>query len=315
MKWRRVAVITLFFVLLLSLSGCQLLPPLVAKTHTPGAVVKDSPTPTVKIPTGYAQSTSEGKEASSQDESTATPEGEESTSTPEAEESTAEPKSTPIASTDGSLSSYRIHAETHTDNSDGALEEAWDVEVVTDPFAYYTKVSGELAMEGILIGATYWMRMDEGEWRKIEFTEEELKDWDPTQLKTSMELDEKTPKDTSITWLMGQPEINLAKGSLTEAGSETIDGVVCKHYTVDSMYIFKVTYTEPINASAEITEMQQGDIWVADQAGMPAFLMRSRLLETSTTVVEEGESSTTVLWKMQDVTDVNSPDIVVVAPE
>ncbi|MHB1357576.1 MAG: hypothetical protein ACYCZF_16525 [Anaerolineae bacterium] len=305
MKWRRVAGIVLFFVLMLSLSGC-VLPPLVAKTHTPASVVKDSPTPTVRIPTGYAQSTSEGKEASSKDEPT---------STPEAKESTAKPKSTVVPSTGGALKSYRIHAETRKDSIDGELDSQWDVDFIADPLAMHQWMEGGISIEAILIGTTYWTRMNEGEWRKIEFTEKELKDWDPSQMQDlPMEITDETPLDDSIEYLMGQPHINLAKGSLVEAGTETVNDIPCKRYLVDSTYSYKTTFTE-IDATAKVTELQQGEIWVADQAGWPAFLVRARLLQTTTTEIEEGQSSTDITWNEQDVTSVNSTDIEIVAPE
>ncbi len=114
---------------------------------------------------------------------------------------------------------------------------------------------------------------------------------------------------------MGQPDFEIAEGGLTAAGTESVNGVPCRKYLVDSVYVTTVTFTTPIKQTAKNTVQLQGEIWLADRAAWPAFAVRARLLETLTTEIAGGPSDTNVRYIEQDVTDVNSPDIVITAPE
>ena len=46
---------------------------------------------------------------------------------------------------------------------------------------------------------------------------------------------------------MGQSELKIAEGSLTSTGQETVNGVACKRYAVDSTYIYSVKYQVPLD--------------------------------------------------------------------
>ena len=68
-------------------------------------------------------------------------------------------------------------------------------------------------------------------------------------------------------------------------------------------------------SSATLTEGTKGVIWVADEGGLSPFVVRAQVLQTTTTQVEAGGSSTETLHIEENVTDVNSSDIVIEPPQ
>jgi hypothetical protein len=153
-----------------------------------------------------------------------------------------------------------------------------------------------------------------GPWTRSELSADE--DWqttiNPEDLPVEIQSDAQL--DTSIEPLMSQMTFNFVEGSLTLVGEEIINGVPCKHYTVDSTYTYTTTFTEQITASATITEHYVGDIWVADKAGWQAFIVQARLAKTTKTVATGAIGQEDEYIEM-DVTDINSPDIVINPPE
>ncbi|GEM_PF-2595271 len=215
---------------------------------------------------------------------------------------------------DGAINAYRIHMVGHLGDAYGPVTQEWTLEMIVDPLAVHQTFGGEMSMEVYMIGTTMWVSIMGGPWTRTEMSAEE--DWqttiNPEDLPVEIESDAQL--DTSIEPLMSQMTFNFVEGSLTLVGEETVNGVPCKHYTVDSTYPYTTTFTGQINASAKVTEHYVGDIWVADKAGWQAFIVKAILTKTTTTegsgfVGQEDE------YIEMDVNDINSPDIVINPPE
>ena len=63
--------------------------------------------------------------------------------------------------------------------------------------------------------------------QKVELSEGETADWASmlSQAESLVDVEEQTPVENDIQWLMGQSEVKIAEGSLTPAGEETVNGV------------------------------------------------------------------------------------------
>ena len=109
----------------------------------------------------------------------------------------------------------------------------------------------ETRLEIIIIGDTGWTRIDGGVWTKVE--------------------DANKIEDISEPPLPGLPNLEI----MTLQGTETVNGIKCKHYT---------------RSGGSIEE----DIWVADQAGLPPILIRKREKQQAPPIED-----------LVDVTDVN----------
>jgi hypothetical protein len=215
---------------------------------------------------------------------------------------------------DGAINAYRIHMVGHLGDAYGPITQEWTMETTIDPLAVHQTFSGEMSMEVYMIGTTMWVSIMGGPWTRSELSADE--DWqttiNPDDLPVQVESDAQL--DTSIEPLMGQMTFNFVEGSLTLVGEETVNGVPCKHYGVDSTYPYTTTFTGMTSGSAKITEQSVGDIWVADKAGWQAFIVKAILTKTTRTegsgfIGEEAE------YIEMDVTDINSPDIVINPPE
>jgi hypothetical protein len=244
--------------------------------------------------------------------------GQPTTSQSLGEQTTAQAgSSTTAVPSAGDLSSYRIHTVWRDGSDQGAIKDEWTTEFVADPLAVHHKAGGDMAMEIIFVGKTLWTKILDQPWRQMDLPEGQTADWASllSQAQSQVDVEEQTPLDSSVQWLMGQPAIKIAEGSLTPAGEESVNGVACKRYNVDSTYGYTVKYEAPLSGSATITEGAQGDIWVADQGGWAPFVVRAQLLQTTTTKVDGGGSSAETVYVDQNVSDVNASDIVVEPPK
>ncbi len=212
----------------------------------------------------------------------------------------------------GDLTSYRIHTTWRDGSREGPVKTEWDTAYIADPLAVHHKAEGDVDMEMVLVGETLWTRFMDLPWQKVDLPEGETPDWASmlSEAESLVDVEEQTPVEDGIQWLMGQPEVKIVEGSLTSAGKETVNGVACRRYTVDSIYTYNVEYQVPLTAKATITESTQGEIWVADQGGWSPFVVRAQLLQTTTTQVEGGPSGTETVYIEEDVTDINSSGIV-----
>jgi hypothetical protein len=270
------------------------------------------------VPTETSESTeSSAVEATEPPEAEPTKAGEEATPSPPPEEPTAQAGSSSAAAPGATMKSYRIHTTWQEGSAEGTLKSQWDTEYVAEPLAYHHKAEGDAQMEVIAIGQTLWTRFADMPWRETQLAEEDLAGLaeSMSQAQSPVKVEEQTPLEDDIQWLMGQPSLKIAEGSLTPAGQETVNGVACTRYAVDSTYSYNVEYQAPLKGNATVTDLIQGDIWVADQGGWPPFVVRSQVLQTSTTQVEGGASSTDIEYIEGNVTDINSSDIVIEPPQ
>jgi len=241
-----------------------------------------------------------------------------STSQSPGEQTTAQAGSTTTAETSaGNLSSYRIHTAWRDGSDQGPIKDEWTTEYVADPLAVHHKAGGDMEMEMIFVGTTLWTRFMDQPWNQADLPEGQTTDWASmiSLGKSPVNVEKQTPTENDIQWLMGQPEIRIAEGSLTAAGQETVNGVDCKRYTVDSTFAYSVTLQQPARASATITEVTQGELWVAGQGGWPHFVVRAQLMQATTTEIAGGASSTETVYIEEDVTDIDSSDIVIEPPQ
>ena len=238
------------------------------------------------------------------------------TSVPSAQTTTQSGSSSTVGS-GATLDSYRIHTVWRDGSDQGPIKDEWTTEYLADPPAVHHKAAGDMDMEMIFVGKTLWTRFMDQPWRQVELAEEEAADWASmlSQAESPVDVEEQTPLEDDIQWLMGQSELKIAEGSLTSTGQETVNGVECKRYAVDSTYIYSVKYQAPLDVSATVTEGTQGVIWVADEGGLSPFVVRAQVLQTTTTQVEAGGSSTETLHIEENVTDINSSDIVIEPPQ
>ncbi len=263
------------------------------------------------------QSSAVGSTEPSGSGSSAVTGGQTTTSQSSGEQTTVPAGSTTTAATSGGdLTSYRIHTTWRDGSREGSIKDEWTTEFVADPLAVHHKAAGDMDMEMIFVGKTMWTRFMDLPWQKAELPEGETADWASmlSEAESLVDVEEQTPVEDGIQWLMGQPEVKIVEGSLTLAGEETVNGVTCKRYTVDSTYTYNVEY-QALSAKATITEGTQGEIWVADQEGWSPFVVRAQLLQTTTTQLEGGPSVAETVYIEEDVTDINSSDIVVEPPQ
>lgn len=288
--------------------------PTAGEQATPQLPAEPAIAPDVSSPTHEATEAA-AAEATEPAEIEAPAGGVEATAEPTVEQPTGQVS--PTAAASATLDSYRIHTTRRGGGRDGAVKSEWDTEYVAQPFAVHQKGEGEVDMEVVFIGSTLWTRVMDQPWRKVELTEEEAAGWSSllSPGESPVSVEEQAPLEDSIQWLQGQPQLKIAQDSLTLVGPETVNDIPCRHYTVDSTYPYTVKYQAPLSGSAKVTVVLQGDLWVADQDGWPPFVVRAELLETTTTQVSGGPSSTASEYVEQNVTDVNSPDIVVEPPE
>ncbi len=229
--------------------------------------------------------------------------------------STAGPSTTGAAA--GDVSSYRIHTVWRDGSDQGPIKDEWNTEFVADPLAVHHTATGDMRMEIIFSGKSLWTKIMDQPWRQTDVAEGDTAGWASllSQEQSPVNVEEQTPLAKDIQWLMGQPSVKIAEGGLTPAGQDTVNGVTCKRYNVDSTYAYTVKYQAPLTGSATITEGTKGDIWVADQGGWSPFVVRAQLLQTTTTQVAGGGSSAETVYLEQNVADLNASDIVIEPPQ
>jgi hypothetical protein len=148
-------------------------------------------------------------------------------------------------------------------------------------------------METIIIGKTTWIK-NQNSWARI----------DSQQLPS---------QKNSIDWQ-----------SLKFVGDEIVNGIPCKHYTVDE----DIMKMSGLGDGQDITSHVQGDIWVANRSDLPPVILRMKIqtqlsgfffsLETPTTTATPDplmeamtqEPQDTVSYEEYEVTDVNTTIII-----
>jgi hypothetical protein len=95
-------------------------------------------------------------------------------------------------------------------------------------------------------------------------------------------------------------------------GRETVNGVRCKRYTVDTEVAVPFPVPEDVDEGAmgmlptEILVHQVGDIWLADDPDLPPVMIRSQTEGAMTTQTPAGER-TMIIAQVNDLLDINQP--------
>ncbi|GEM_PF-1188045 len=226
-----------------------------------------------------------------------------------------------VANPEDALDSYRTRIEMELverpEGMEGAKEpgvgdvfammfDDWvmEIEWVREPEARHT-VSTHSGMipdtESIEIGDTMWLKMGD-DWMQI-------------------------PSGPSGAEATAQQELQLdfedllrgLESGMTPLGTETVDDIRCQKYTIDTDYAmpFPLPDDAPEEALQSMpTEMAfhvQGELWVADQRGLPPVVIRS---QTTQELSFEIASQTTTLVYREDrrLYDINTP-ITIEPPE
>ena len=232
--------------------------------------------------------------------------------TPTAVEPTA---TEPVIINDTGLNSYTVHFIKYEKVKGGKIDSEKTNTVILEPFAaHYSMMQKGQNIEMIMIGQQLWIKMMDQPW-----TESQVMDGsNPSTKYDSAPMQDArsevgVPLEDSLVWLTGQPRLNIAKGSLTRSGEESINGVACIKYTIDSTVPVSVTMTTPFTTTAVTTYHDQGTIWVANQDGMPAFIVRAELSEKAS-MFFEGNLTQQTFFIEQYVIDINSTDIKIEPP-
>jgi hypothetical protein len=158
-------------------------------------------------------------------------------------------------------------------------------------------------IEEITIGSTRWTRMGDNPWMEQTLSPEEQAAWeekmafaqhwgDPDLLEEDLEAS--LPDDVELVPAQIFPV--PIKAAMVFDGEETVNGVLCKRYTVDT----DLDYTR--ETGSHTTGHAKGSMWVAAQAGTPPVVVRAVMEEDL--VVDSDPSHHS--WEY-DLTDVNQP--------
>ena len=190
------------------------------------------------------------------------------------------------------LDSYRMRLTMRSPTADGSgwgPDETMEMEWVRESQASRVVMhdpSGSTAMEVITIGDTTWINMG-GDWMQTE---------------SSPGAQGAAPSADMESLLQG------LQGDMTLVGEETVNGVHCKHYTVDTE--FSIELPSPSGGVQTVTGHVKGDIWQADQSGLPSIVIRS---QTETEMTLFGDTPM-IVSEERDVYDINSSAVTIQAP-
>ncbi len=229
-------------------------------------------------------------------EVTPTPPSEEPTSTPESAGEAGETTEWPP------LQSYRIRTVMRLPEEDveSPVEQVSIFEWDTATSASRMVVA---CIEEITIGDKRWRKIKDNPWTEETLTPEEQAAWerkmsfaqfwgDPEVLEE--ELEAALPE--SVELVSAQIFPVPIKAAMVFDGEETVNGVHCKRYTVDT----DLDYTR--ENGSHTTGHATGVIWVADQEGIPPVIVRALMDED---LVIDGNPSHPS-WE-HNITDINQP--------
>ena len=137
---------------------------------------------------------------------------------------------------------------------------------------------GELAIETITIGDKNWVKFGDT-WMESETGSDDM--------------------SSSLS------DFDYNEGDLTYVGSESVNGVNCKHYSFD-----QTTEVDGENGKTEAHVV--GDVWIADESGMPTITVRMRATIDGAVFTMPGAATPTAPEKTKtymelDVTEINQP--------
>jgi len=223
---------------------------------------------------------------------------------PVAEEPSPQPATGPsiglVLAAEESLDSFRKQITTRTQQEGGSwgpevkMELTWvrEPEAATHMIMY--DESGVAGAEMISIGDKQWVKIGEM-WVMSEGAEtseqaEVPGDWDRLMREAQQAME----------------------GGMSLVGEETVNGVHCKHYSVDAQVAIPFPLPQDAAQEAEetlLTEFvlhQKGDMWIADQSDLPQVAIRTRTEAHMTTKSPSGDEVTAIQQQI-DLFEINEP--------
>jgi len=209
-------------------------------------------------------------------------------------EETSKPTSKPTGDDDifgdfgnlDDLKSYRMHMESTAEMpsmTGGGMETItviMDMAVVNDPSPKATHMimpdpsgMGMGDVEVITIGNTQWMKLGDS-W--MESTVEDVSSQEPTDITDYLDMD----------------------SDMDYQGKEKVNGVNCKHYKVDAD--INVNVADAPGGVGELAAHYKGEVWIADEGGLPEVMIRSKGTTEMETMGEKMVSDDQI-----DITDIN----------
>lgn len=201
------------------------------------------------------------------------------------------------------LNSYRAKMTERANNSSGAITTEWSIEYVASPLASHTLYKQKEALESIVLGDKIWTRFGSQPWQQSTLSGDQSS-LQPPSSTSGVNIQTQVPLEDSIEFLQGVPSFNIAKGSLTAAGDDTLNGVRCKRYKVNSTYPYSVTL---MNMTSQNTEKFEGELCLADVKGWPHFIVMAKMQKSTTTALQGSQGVTQTNYVEVQVTDCNQP--------
>ncbi len=249
-----------------------------------------------------ASSTAPTDEAESPSSTEATPPvGDEATATP-ASAGAGESSQGDMATEWPPLQSYRIRTVTtlpEEDTPEDVEGPAQQVFIFEWNAAAPTSRMLVACVEEITIGDTRWTKMKDTPWREETLTAEERAKWEHQWSFAQFwgieeDLEDALPEGVEL--VPGQIFPVPVKAAMVLDGEETVNGVHCRRYSVDT----DLDYTGA--SGSHITGHATGLIWVADQEGIPPIIVRALMDED----LVMGGNPSHPSWE-HNVTDINQP--------
>ncbi len=184
------------------------------------------------------------------------------------------------------LDSYKMHMVISSDVSGDMVT---DMEVINNPppKASHTMTGAGLGgTEIITIGDKSWVKMGAQGWMESTTSQSSIEE--------QTDISDYLSADTDVDYL----------------GKEEVNGVNCKHYNVDMNTTIKNPNPEG-GAVAEYKAHFAGEIWVADESGMPKVMVRQQGTMTAEMPQPMGKVVTDMVV---DVTNINDGSISISQP-
>jgi hypothetical protein len=208
-----------------------------------------------------------------------------------------------IASPEDTLDSYRMRTTTRLLEGEGLLGEEFNTEQawVREPPASHTVMygsSGDIATEVITIGDSTWVKVGDT-WIKSEGGQGA----GGVSSSAAQESLKATLEDI----------LQDMENAMKPAGEDTVNGVHCQRYTVDTEFSISPPIPEDVPEEARQlmpTEMAghvKGEICVADQRGVPPVIVGSQTTQEITFKYASRDDETMVYEEKRDLYDINTP--------
>ena len=234
----------------------------------------------------------------------------------EAAESGDDDSSESAASADGDvfLQSYQNITTMREGGPEGEvmadMSAIWDGE--TESSHIEVGSGGVRVMEEITVGDQRWTKVGTMDWMAETLTPEEQAAWARKMSLAQLWGDASLVEEDLEEALSDDIELVPAqifplpiKAAMVYDGEEVVKGVNCKRYSVDT----DLDYTRdlPVAGETHYTGHAKGTIWVANQAGIPAIIVRAEMDQVLTTTNADGEEETTHPYWEHMIFGINEP--------